>query len=56
MRTSAKVNGIQIRKDGSASYNSAQRQKLELMVKANEIVDRITTNKMTKPQKLKTCF
>ena len=56
MRTSARINGIQIRKDGSASYNRTQLQKLNLMVRANQIVDGITNNRMTKPQKLRACF
>ena len=56
MRTSARINGIQVRKDGSASYNRTQLQKLNLMVRANQIVDGITNNRMTKPQKLRACF
>lgn len=56
MRTSTKVNGISLRKDGSAVYNNTQLQKLDLMVRASRIVDSITNNKMTKAQKLKVCF
>ena len=39
MRTSARNKGVQIRKDGSASYNRTQPQKLNLMVRAKQIVD-----------------
>lgn len=56
MVTSSKVKGIRIRKNGSAVYNKTQLAKLNLMVKASQTVDRITNNRMTKPQKLKACF
>ena len=56
MVTSSKVNGIRIRKNGSAVYNKTQLAKLNLMVKASQTVDRGTNNRMTREQKLKACF
>ena len=56
MVTSSKVNGIRIRKNGSAVYNKTQLAKLNLMVKASQTVDRVTNNRMTREQKLKACF
>lgn len=56
MVTSSKVNGIRIRKNGSAVYNKIQLAKLNLMVKASQTVDRVTNNRMTREQKLKACF
>ena len=56
MVTSSKINGIRIRKNGSAVYNKTQLAKLNLMVKASQTVDRVTNNRMTREQKLKACF
>ena len=56
MMKSATVNGIRLKKNGAASYNSAQLRKLKLMVFASNEADRCTNNKMTKSQKLKAVF
>lgn len=56
MVTSKTVNGISLRKNGRASYNSASLRKLKVMVKANEIMQSITNYDMTKAQKLRKCF
>ena len=56
MLTSTKVNGITLKKDGSASYNKQKLRKLKVMVHASKVVDGITNNKMTKSQKLRACY
>ncbi len=56
MLTSTKVNGIRLKKDGTASYNKTQLRKLKVMVHASGVVDSITNNKMTKYQKLRACY
>lgn len=56
MKKSTKVNGIRLKKNGTASYNKQQLRKLKLMVLASSEVDRCTNNKMTKAQKLKAAF
>ena len=56
MKKSTKVNGIRLKKDGTASHNKEQLRKLKLMVYSSNIADKVTNNKMTKSQKLKACF
>ena len=45
MKKSTKVNGIRLKKNGTASYNKQQLRKLKLMVLASSEVDRCTNNK-----------
>ena len=45
MKKSTKVNGIRLKKNGTASYNKQQLCKLKLMVLASSEVDRCTNNK-----------
>lgn len=56
MAKSKTVNGIALDAKGRASKKGSNLRKLKLMVKANEIVDTITTPTMTQTEKLKTCF
>lgn len=56
MKTSTKVNGIRLKKNGTASYNKKQLRKLKVMVYASKVVDSITNNKMSKSQKLRACY
>lgn len=56
MVTSKTVNGIRLDRNGKASQTAESLRKLKIMTAANQIVEQITTPKMTKEQKLKKCF
>lgn len=56
MATSKTVNGIRLDKNGRASQTAESLRKLKIMIAANQIVEKITSPKMTKEQKLKKCF
>lgn len=50
------VNGIRLAKDGKAKVTSANREKLELMVRANKLMQSLTNNRMSREQKLRVAF
>lgn len=50
------VNGVQLGANGKAKLDSNTRRKLNLMVQANQLILKITNNKMTRQQKLKAAF
>ena len=51
-----KVNGITLKKSGKAKLTKDSRRKLNVLIKAKKIVDKITKPAMKKSQKLKICF
>ncbi len=54
MVKSSTVNGIKLKKTGKASTSSStKKQKLKVLVKANEVVEKATKPTMTKKEKLK---
>lgn len=56
MQVSQTIDGIKLSKSGKASYNSAEKRKLDLMVKANSIMQSITNCDMSSTEKLRKCF
>lgn len=56
MVTSAKVNHVTLKKDGKAKLTNDSRANLNVLIKANKIVEKATKPAMTKEQKLKKCF
>lgn len=50
------VNGIQLGSTGKAKLTYNSKRKLNLMVQANQVIQKITNNKMTRQQKLKAAF
>lgn len=56
MVKSKKVNGITLKKDGKAKLTTSAKSKLNVMIKANKIVEKATKPTMSKSQKLRKCF
>ena len=56
MVTSRRVNGIYLKKNGKARYNSNERRKLNLMVTANQVMKQVTKKNMSKSEKLWKCY
>lgn len=56
MVTSSTVNGIKLSKSGKAVYDSNGLRKLNVMIKANQIMQSLTNYDMKKAEKLKICF
>lgn len=56
MAVSEKVNGIRLAKDGKAVLTAESRTKLDVLIKANEIVQKATKPAMDKAEKLRKSF
>lgn len=56
MVRSKTVNGITLAKDGKAKLTSQNSKKLDVMVKATEIIEKATRPAMSKPEKLQKSF
>lgn len=56
MVTDQKVNGVYLRKGGKAKVTADSKSKLDVMVKANQFVERYTRPGMKKPEKLRRAF
>lgn len=50
------VNGIELGSDGKAKVTYANSEKLDLLVRANQLMQSLTNNKMTRAQKLLVAF
>ena len=56
MRTSVKVNGVKLKKDGSAKLTSRSKRKLKVMVRCQKIMDSIVSPGTPKSNKLSKAF
>ena len=56
MQKSQKINGISIKKNGTATITSKNDYKIKALIMANQTVEKITKPTMTKEQKLKKCY
>ncbi len=56
MKTSTKINGITLKKNGKAKLTKNSTEKLEVLIKANKIVEKVTKPGMSKSEKLKKCY
>lgn len=56
MLSSKKVNGVTIKSNGKAKKTKASTAKLNVMIKANKIVEKATKPTMKKSEKLRACF
>lgn len=56
MQKSKTVDGITLDKNGKAKKTSDALDKLGILIKANQVVEKITNANMTRTQKLKKCF
>lgn len=56
MVTNKKVDGVKLAKNGRAKVTSSIRKKLQLMVKARQLVESNTKANMTKKEQLRKCF
>ena len=56
METSTKINGITLKKNGKAKLTKTSLARLDVLIKANKIVERVTKPGMSKSEKLKLCY
>lgn len=56
MYRNKKIDGIRLGKDGKAKITKAAKAKIQTMIKAREVVDKITKPSDTKNKKLRKCF
>lgn len=51
-----KINGIKLQKNGTAKVTADNKVKIKALIKATEVVEKITKPTMTKSEKLEKCF
>lgn len=56
MLKNTKVDGVTLKKTGKAKLTTDSKAKLNVLIKANKIVEKVTKPAMTKAQKLRKCF
>lgn len=56
MKESEKINGITLKKNGMARLTKTSEAKLNVLIKANKIVEKVTKPNMSKSEKLKKCY